>query len=73
MDRLRGENDALLKRLKELDERGATPASGNVDGSHSVPVESFELLKQEKLELEDVIKQKEKRLLRLKQVRPTIS
>ena len=74
MDRLRGENEALLRRLGELKEKAnQTGVHGQVNdgqavGPDLVPKESFELAMKEKLQLEDVVKQKEKRLLRLQQV-----
>ncbi|RDB18933.1 Spindle assembly checkpoint component mad1 [Hypsizygus marmoreus] len=68
MDRLKGENEALMKRLKELEQSGASASSGTGSGEELVPRESWELVNREKTELEDVVKQKEKRLLRLKQV-----
>ena len=69
MDRLKGENEALMKRLKELEESGARGTCIN-DGINTdlVPRESWELVNREKKELEDTVKQKEKRLLRLQQV-----
>ena len=69
MDRLKNENEALLKRLKELEESGATAAPG-AGQAELVPRESLDTVKEEKEELEAELKQKEKRLLRLKQVRP---
>ncbi|KAF8808803.1 hypothetical protein BYT27DRAFT_7188276 [Phlegmacium glaucopus] len=69
MDRLKGENEALMKRLKELEESGAK--SNRIDdgtNTELVPRESWELVNREKKELEDTVKQKEKRLLRLQQV-----
>ena len=69
MDRLKGENQALMKRLKELEESGTK--STLVDDERNielVPRESWELVNREKKELEDTVKQKEKRLLRLQQV-----
>ena len=69
MDRLKGENQALMKRLKELEESGAI--STHIDDGRNtelVPRESWELVNREKKELEDTVKQKEKRLLRLQQV-----
>jgi mitotic spindle assembly checkpoint protein MAD1 len=73
MDRLRGENEALLKRLKELEAAVASAgANANVkttDGEELVPRESWELVNREKKELEELVKQKEKRLKRLKEVR----
>ncbi|KAF8970914.1 spindle assembly checkpoint component Mad1 [Flammula alnicola] len=67
MDRLKGENEALMKRLKELEESGAHAATQD-HGEELVPRQSWELVNREKLELQDVVKQKEKRLLRLQQV-----
>ncbi|KDQ58198.1 hypothetical protein JAAARDRAFT_129691 [Jaapia argillacea MUCL 33604] len=69
MDRLKSENEALMKRLKELEESGAGSgkAQHNAD-EELVPRESWEVVNKEKKELEDVVKQKEKRLLRLQQV-----
>ena len=70
MDRLKGENQALMKRLKELEESGAQSTHMDDDGRNTelVPRESWELVNREKKELEDTVKQKEKRLLRLQQV-----
>jgi mitotic spindle assembly checkpoint protein MAD1 len=74
MDRLRGENAALMKRIKELEDAGASTSGLIGDGAVDlVPRESWELVNREKNELEDVVKQKEKRLLRLQQVRPSFS
>ena len=72
MDRLKGENQALMKRLKELEESGAQSTHMDDDGRNTelVPRESWELVNREKKELEDTVKQKEKRLLRLQQVYP---
>ncbi|KAG5635816.1 hypothetical protein H0H81_010046 [Sphagnurus paluster] len=76
LDRLRGENEALMRRLKEVEARAAiapaaesapAPANGECE-SELVPRESWELLSKEKTELEELLKQKEKRLLRLKEV-----
>lgn len=70
--RLRRENDALLQRIGDLESQVSTttttsPAPGAVpDGM--VPRQSWELANQEKLELEGVVKQKEKRLLRLQEI-----
>lgn len=66
MDRLKGENEALIKRLKELEEGGHRTEGGG--GEDLVPRESWEVVNQEKTELVEVVKQKEKRLLRLQQV-----
>ena len=68
MDRLKGENEALLNRLKELEEHGVV--AGHAGGQELVPRESLEVAQKERAELEDELKQKEKRLLRLKQVCP---
>ena len=69
MDRLKGENEALLKRLKDLEESGAVGGAGAGAKEELVPRESWEVAVQAKEELEEELKQKEKRLLRLKQVR----
>lgn len=70
MDRLKGENEALMKRLKELEESGAksTRIDDGTNNAELVPRESWELVNREKQELEDTVKKKEKRLLRLQQV-----
>ncbi|KAF8345268.1 spindle assembly checkpoint component Mad1 [Amanita rubescens] len=74
MNRLRGENEALLRRLGVLEEKAKQAGvQGQTNdeqaaGPDLVPKESFELAMKEKLELQDVVKQKEKRLLRLQQV-----
>jgi mitotic spindle assembly checkpoint protein MAD1 len=74
MDRLKGENEALMKRLRELEESGARAGGMEGEGEGEskgelVPRESWELVNKEKTELEEVVRQKEKRLLRLQQVR----
>ncbi|KAG1727765.1 spindle assembly checkpoint component Mad1 [Suillus paluster] len=68
MDRLKSENEALIKRLRELESSGAVVADGQAPRDDLVPRESWEVLDKEKKELEEVVKQKEKRLLRLQQV-----
>lgn len=68
MDRLKGENEALLKRLKDLEENGVTAGGGSAQKEELVPRESWEVVNREKIELEEELKQKEKRLMRLKQV-----
>lgn len=83
LDRLKGENAALLKRLGELeastiasvsDPDGAgAPAKEASISSTGIPRESWESLKREKEDLEDALKQKEKRLLRLQQVHRALS
>jgi hypothetical protein len=73
MERLKGENEALMKRLRELEEAGVKTQQnqgGSDEGSTEgmVPRQSWELVCQEKEELETEVKQKEKRLKRLKEV-----
>ncbi|KAA1476387.1 hypothetical protein DENSPDRAFT_867280 [Dentipellis sp. KUC8613] len=71
MDRLKGENEALLKRLKELEASGAgttSAAASSTPSEELVPRVSYESVQKEKADLEEVVKQKEKRLLRLQQV-----
>ncbi|KZT64690.1 MAD-domain-containing protein [Daedalea quercina L-15889] len=67
MDRLRKENEALMKRLKELEDAGAR-VSGQAREEAMVPRESWEVVNREKMRLEEELKQKEKRLLRLQQI-----
>jgi mitotic spindle assembly checkpoint protein MAD1 len=70
LDRLRDENEALLKRLGELQDKGRdVDVPGEAGGDRMVPRESWELVSKERKELEETVKQKEKRLLRLQQVR----
>lgn len=65
MNRMRAENDALLKRLAVLcDQRSS---NHNVAGEDLVPRESFLALQKDKEEIKDDLLQKEKRLLRLRQ------
>ncbi|KAI0317816.1 MAD-domain-containing protein [Amylostereum chailletii] len=71
MDRLKGENEALIRRLKELEDNGAGQGLRTENaqpGKDLVPRESWEVVMKEKAELEETVKQKEKRLLRLQQV-----
>lgn len=69
MDRLKSENGALIKRLRDLESSGVVDTqAGTSRGEELVPRESWEVLHKEKEELEEVVKQKEKRLLRLQQV-----
>lgn len=72
LDRLKNENEALLRRLHELEESGAHVGNASSDAQTEtfVPRESWEVVCHEKKELEEVVRQKEKRLLRLQQVRP---
>jgi mitotic spindle assembly checkpoint protein MAD1 len=70
MDRLKSENEALMKRLKDVEESGVRPSEGeNQVGGELVPRASWELVNKDKQDLEELVKQKEKRLLRLQQVR----
>lgn len=68
MDRLRGENEALLRRLKVLEESGARGAEQDAHAEELVPRESYDVVNKEKQHLEDELKKKEKRLLRLQQI-----
>lgn len=55
----------MRRRLRELEERGTGMAKdGEGRGEELIPRESWEVIKK-KSELDDVVKQKEKRLLRL--------
>ncbi len=69
MDRLKNENEALMKRLKDLEDSGARSSGEGVSGEDLVPRESYEVIAEEKTKLEHELKQREKRLLRLQQVR----
>ncbi|KAH9946737.1 MAD-domain-containing protein [Amylocystis lapponica] len=66
MDRLKGENEALMKRIKELEKSGAT--AGSRDSEGLVPRASWEVLEQENKELQQLVKAKDRRLLRLQEV-----
>ncbi|KAI0667550.1 MAD-domain-containing protein [Trametes maxima] len=69
MDRLKSENEALMKRLKDLEDSGARASGQQAGGDEElVPRESYEVVAKEKEKLEDELKVKEKRLLRLNQV-----
>ncbi|KAI0740089.1 MAD-domain-containing protein [Earliella scabrosa] len=68
MDRLKSENEALLKRLKDLEESGVRGPGQDPNMEELVPRASWEAVHEEKVKLEDELKQKEKRLLRLQQV-----
>lgn len=67
LDRMKEENEALLKRLKEVEAQAGPGPQTASQGEELVPRQSFEVVQQEKEELEDALKQKERRLLRLKQ------
>ena len=66
MDRVRGENQTVMKRLKEL-EKGGTQST-HIDDDRNIELVPRESCDREKKELEDTVKQKEERLLRLQQV-----
>ncbi|KDQ20863.1 hypothetical protein BOTBODRAFT_26885 [Botryobasidium botryosum FD-172 SS1] len=71
LERLKAENHKLLGRIGELESRGGGGSAGSSGGSEPmgwVPRESWDNLNQEKDALVDTVAQKEKRLLRLKQV-----
>ena len=63
MDRLEGENEALLKRLKDLEESGVRGQAPNVE---LVPRESYEAVNKEKQELSEELKRRDKRLVNCK-------
>jgi hypothetical protein len=66
VDRLRAENEALLARLKALEDSGVRN-NGTSQSEDLVPRASWDSLQREKEELEDVVKQREKRLRRLQE------
>jgi mitotic spindle assembly checkpoint protein MAD1 len=68
LDRLKAENDALLARLRAMEESGVRGGEGNA-GAEVVPRESWDAVNEEKKELEGQLKQREKRLQRLQEVR----
>ena len=71
MNSIKEENDALLKRLKELEESGVRGQGGNQARSEDdelVPRKSWEVLNQRNEELQNELKQKDKRMLLLRQV-----
>ncbi|KAI0739854.1 spindle assembly checkpoint component Mad1 [Daedaleopsis nitida] len=68
MDRLKNENEALLKRLKDLEDSGVRGSGQDPNMEELVPRASWEAVNEEKHKLEDELKQREKRLLRLQQV-----
>jgi mitotic spindle assembly checkpoint protein MAD1 len=79
VERLRRENEALLGRVKVLEDQlegaggvgaGATMANAATGGPHEdlVPRESWAAEREERERLEDVVKQREKRLVRLQDV-----
>ncbi len=81
LERLRGENQAFVKRLKEGEAAlkevqdvtpsravETDPAGAGGGGSTLVPRESYEVALKEKNELEHELKQKDVRLARLQEV-----
>lgn len=64
LDRLKEENTALLKRLKNVEE-----GKGVSNDEQLVPWKSWDNVSTEKAELNNLVQQKELRLLRLQQVR----
>ena len=72
VERLRRENEALMRRLQELEDAGVRAeekGEGEVKGEGAmVPRESWEVVNREKVRLEEELKQKEKRLKRLQEV-----
>jgi hypothetical protein len=67
LDRLKGENEALLKKLA-ASESGKRDADGS--STDFVPKESWEVMKTEKAELALTLEHKEKRIKRLQEVVP---
>ena len=65
MDHLKGENEALLKRLKDLEESGVR-GSGQAPNVELVPRESYEAVNKEKQELSEELKRRDKRLVNCK-------
>ncbi|KAI0260570.1 spindle assembly checkpoint component Mad1, partial [Gloeopeniophorella convolvens] len=72
LDRLKEENAALLARLASLDARAPSAAASTdapgTPGEELVPRASWEAACAEKIALEDELRAKEKRMLRLRQV-----
>lgn len=62
-ERLSQENNALLQRLREVEEGLSVPGD-----ARTVPRESWENLQMAKEDMQKLVAEKEKRLLRLKQV-----
>ena len=65
LDRLKGENEALLEKLATLEGGRQDPNPSSAD---SVPRESWEVMKAEKAELMSALEHKEKRVKRLQEV-----
>ncbi|KAL5512304.1 hypothetical protein ACEPAG_3296 [Sanghuangporus baumii] len=72
LDRLKAENEALLSRLKDLEDHGisANPSASETDKEKTrfVPRESWEVLKKETEKQAAALVQSEKRRLRLQEV-----
>ena len=64
--KLKKENEVLRELVKDSSQ--AVQANRNVEGM--VPKATLEVMQKEKTELEQTIRDKEKRLMRLQQVRP---
>lgn len=65
LDRLKGENEALLEKLATLETGGR---DSNASTADFVPKESWEVMKTEKAELVLALEHKEKRIKRLQEV-----
>ena len=68
MERLRGENEALLKQLKNLEESDVCD-SGHAPNVGLAPHESYEAVNKEKQELAEELKRRDRRFLRLQEAR----
>ena len=69
LDRLKTENDALLQRLSALDQSNSSSTTTNAAGGEQlVPRASWAAVCEEKTQLEAELKQRDKRMLRLRQV-----
>ena len=71
LDRLKEENAALLQRLSAVETSGAVNTTGSgttTTATELVPRASWAAVCEEKAQLEEELRQKEKRLLRLRQV-----
>ncbi|KAF5335741.1 hypothetical protein D9611_009640 [Ephemerocybe angulata] len=67
MDRLKAENEALIKRLKELEDSGASTGAAS-HGEELVPRASWEQVNREREELQKQVTAREKRLTRLQEI-----
>ncbi|KAJ7248642.1 spindle assembly checkpoint component Mad1 [Mycena haematopus] len=68
MDRVKEENAALIHRIEELQRGGARAESATDANAHFIPKESWDAVCKERDELQGMVKQKETRLKRLKEV-----